>query len=314
MTEIPYICFTVCAAAAALTLLLSALLQALHERRRRGGDALLRAKYLHGVMLSLASDDPQVPYFPLFGRLGTRQLLCETVAGIVTHTYSLQPEAMRRIVARYRLDSWMLRQAHRHRGFRRARALAILSALPTDERILPAIEPFLRSRRREVRFHALLVQLAADPSNALRRLGDYPWALSASEIAEVLLLLRRGMLPLAYGPLLEAEAPNLRRMGVGIVRQFGIAEAERMLLHRLADETESDLRRELLHTLCSLHRPMLRREVEAAIAALSPAERRTLLRRMAAEGYAPETLQRLFDERERPLCETLVQSYKRTLA
>ena len=43
-------------------------------------------------------------------------------------------------------------------------------------------------------------------------------------------------------------------------------------------------------------------------------ERRALLRCMALEGYAPTTMQRLFEEAERPYYETLVQSYKRSLA
>ena len=47
---------------------------------------------------------------------------------------------------------------------------------------------------------------------------------------------------------------------------------------------------------------------------MSPAERKALLRYVVAEGYSLGPLRRLLDERERPYCESLVQTYKRSLA
>ena len=63
-----------------------------------------------------------------------------------------------------------------------------------------------------------------------------------------------------------------------------------------------------------MRRPLCRVEVAARIARMSEAERRSLLRRMAHEGYSAKTLRRLFEAAERPYYETLVQSYKRSLA
>ena len=50
------------------------------------------------------------------------------------------------------------------------------------------------------------------------------------------------------------------------------------------------------------------------MSAMPPAERKALLRYVVAEGYSPGPLRRLLDERERPYYESLVQTYKRSLA
>lgn len=314
MTDTLYIVYTVCAAATACMLSVAALLAALRERCRTGHDTILRAKYLHVLMLALENERTQVPYFPFFGRYGTHRLLCEAVAGVVALTYGLDSGRLRRVVEHYGLDRWMLRHTRRCRGYRRAHALAVLSCLPSDERMAAAVAPYLRSRNRYVRFYALAVQLSVDPAHALHRIGGYAGALSASEVAELMALLRRGILPLAYGPLLEARPANLRRVGLAIVRQFGIEEAEGRLLQFVADTSDPELGREALYALCSLRRSLLRREVAVYIVGMDNHARRSLLRCMALEGYALHTMRRLFEEAERPYYETLVQSYKRSLA
>ena len=59
-------------------------------------------------------------------------------------------------------------------------------------------------------------------------------------------MLRRGLLPIAYEPLVGSPNRNLRMVGLGIVRQFGIEEAERLLLAMVARERVPELGREAL--------------------------------------------------------------------
>ena len=314
MTDTLYKIYTLCALAAACVLAASALLAALHQQRRTGRDAQLQGRYLHALMMLLNGENRREPYFPLIGQPGTRRLLCEAVAGVVSVTCGTDGALLRRIVARYGLDRWMLRQCRRRHGYRRARALALLACLPAGESVAGAVAPYLQSRNRYVRFYALTVQLAADPAHAVQRIRDYPHPLSTSEVAELMALLRRGILPLAYGPLLEARTSNLRRVGLAIVRQFGVEEAEGRLLQFIADTSQPELGREALYALCSLRRSLLRREVAVSITGMNERARRALLRCMALEGYAQSTMQRLFEEEERPYYETLIRSYKRSLA
>lgn len=314
MNALPYVIYS--AVAAAVTCLLLGMLAAatLRDRRDRGRDAVLRAKYLHILMLALAAPTAPPPLFPQFRRPGARMLLVEAVAGVVAVTYGLDPAPLRRVVARYGLDGWLLSRVRRLRGYRRARCLALLSRLPVDGRVAAAAGRYVRSRNRYVRFYALAVRLSADPATALRQMGEFPYPFSTAEVAEIMALLRRGMLPVAYGPLMASAERNLRKVGLCIVRQFGIEEAEAELLRIVAEDEVEELGLEALYTLCSMRRPLGRAEVAARIARMNAPERRALLRHMAFEGYTPAALRRLFDADERPYYESLVRSYKRSLA
>lgn len=314
MTETFPIIYT--SLAAGVTALVLVLLAAagLRARRSRSRDAVLRAKYLRIVMLYLIAGDAPVPRFPMIRRAGARMLLAETLAGLVDVTYGLDPEPLRRIVAQYALDRWLLRRTARTHGYRRAYCLMLLSRLPADEAVAAQTARYAASRNRCVRFQSLMVRLAADPATALRLMAEYPEPFTACEVEEIMAVLRRGMLPIAYEPLVESPSRNLRIVGLNIVRQFGIEEAEGLLLRIVAGDENPELGREALYTLCALRRPLTRRAVSGRVAAMTPAQRKALLRHMVAEGYSPGPLRRLFDERERPYYESLVQSYKRSLA
>ena len=314
MTETLLMLYTMFAAAGTFALLSLLGAAELRARRRRSRDAALRAKYLRIVMLYLLAGEGPAPRFPMIRRAGARLLLVETVAGLAGVTYGLDAAPLRRIVAEYGLDAWLLRRTARSRGYRRARCLLLLSRLPVGAAAADCAARYAASRNRYVRFQSLMVRLAADPSTALRLMAEYPAPFSACEVGEILILLRRGRLPIAYEPLVESPCRNLRVVGLNIVRQFGIEEAERQLLRIVAGDEVPEVGREALYTLCTLRRPLTRRRVSRRLAVMSPAERKALMRYMAAEGYSPGLLRRLFDARERTYCESLVQSYKRSLA
>lgn len=253
MTETLLMLYAMFAAAGTFALLSLLGAAELHARRRRCRDAALRAKYLRIVMLYLLAGEGPAPRFPMIRRAGARLLLVETVAGLAGVTYGLDAAPLRRIVAEYGLDAWLLRRTARSRGYRRARCLLLLSRLPVG---------------------------AAAADCAAR----------------------------------YAASRNLRIVGLNIVRQFGIEEAERLLLRIVSGDEDPELVREALYTLCALRRPLTRRAVSGRLSAMPPAERKALLRYVVAEGYSPGPLRRLLDERERPYYESLVQTYKRSLA
>ena len=298
MTETLLMLYAMFAAAGTFALLSLLGAAELHARRRRCRDAALRAKYLRIVMLYLLAGEGPAPRFPMIRRAGARLLLVETVAGLAGVTYGLDAAPLRRIVAEYGLDAWLLRRTARSRGYRRARCLLLLSRLPVGAAAADCAARYAASRNRYVRFQSLMVRLAADPSTALR----------------IMAVLRRGMLPIAYEPLIGSPSRNLRIVGLNIVRQFGIEEAERLLLRIVSGDEDPELVREALYTLCALRRPLTRRAVSGRLSAMPPAERKALLRYVVAEGYSPGPLRRLLDERERPYYESLVQTYKRSLA
>ena len=279
MTETLLMLYAMFAAAGTFALLSLLGAAELRARRRRSRDAALRAKYLRIVMLYLLAGEGPAPRFPMYG-----------------------------------LDAWLLRRPARSRGYRRARCLLLLSRLPVGAAAADCAARYAASRNRYVRFQSLMVRLAADPSTALRLMAEYPEPFSACEVGEIMAVLRRGMLPIAYEPLIGSPSRNLRIVGLNIVRQFGIEEAERLLLRIVSGDEDPELVREALYTLCALRRPLTRRAVSGRLSAMPPAERKALLRYVVAEGYSPGPLRRLLDERERPYYESLVQTYKRSLA
>ena len=314
MTETLLMLYTMFAAAGTFALLSLLGAVELRARRQRSRDAALRAKYLRIVMLYLLAGEVPAPRFPMIRRAGARLLLVETVAGLAGVTYGLDAAPLRRIVVEYGLDAWLLRRTARSRGYRRARCLLLLSRLPVGAAAADCAARYAASRNRYVRFQSLMVRLAADPSTALRLMAEYPEPFSACEVGEIMAVLRRGMLPIAYEPLIGSPSRNLRIVGLNIVRQFGIEEAERLLLRIVSGDEDPELVREALYTLCALRRPLTRRAVSGRLSAMPPAERKALLRYVVAEGYSPGPLRRLLDERERPYYESLVQTYKRSLA
>ena len=304
----PFFVCSVCLAVAAVGF--SALSAAGALRlRRRGYDSVLRRRYLHIVMLALFADERIVPRFPMLRRRGARLLLAETLAGVVSLTYGLDVALLRRIVGRYGLDEWLLSRVRFSRGYRQARYLALLAALPVSREVARRTGRYGRSRNRYVRFYALLIRLMAEPAAALRCISDYSWPFSDAEVAEITALLRRGVLPVAYEPLMASACTNLRRVGLSIVRQFGIVQAEPLLLTMLSGQEGVDA----LYTLCALRRSLARREVVALVSRFSSGERRALMRYMARTGYSPRLLRRLFDRDECAYYDTIVQSHKRCL-
>ena len=304
--------YVVVAAIVALCLLGAALCVRLGKRRGAWHEAL-EQKYLRVVVGALMSGSCCTLQFPLVGRARARLLLAEVISGVVTSTYGLDTELLRRIVTGCGLDASLLRRARLTQGYRRAYYFSLLASLPIGEPVMLAVRRFGKSRNRYVRFYALMTQLAHDPAMSLRLIAEYPTPLTAYEISEIMALLRRGVLPVAYGPLVASENRNLRALGLAIVRQYGIEEAERQLLRIVGEDPTSELSREALFVLCSLRRPLARQSVVRRVAGMSRIERRALLRHMASEGYAPDALPRFFSKEERPYYESLVSSYKRCL-
>ncbi len=294
--------------------LLIALALAALGRRRRTRDRILRDKYLRVLMSGLFDRSVAPLRFPGIDRPGARLLLIETLGGLVGATHGLDVTLLREVVCREGLDRYLLGRIRRTLGYRRAKNLALLANLPVAASVAVELTRYRRSRNRYVRFYAFLAQLAADPSTSLRLMSDYPSLFSPSEVTEIMSVLRRGMLPIAYDPLIGSPNANLRLVGLGIVRCFGIVEAEAQLLRLVAEDEVPELGREALYALCSMHRPVECCGVKARLATMRAAERKSLLRYMATEGYSSGLLQRLFGECESPYCRALVQSYKRSLA
>ncbi len=237
----------------------------------------------------------------------------ETVGMLCTTTSGLDEELMHRIAIDNDLERRLLRRIARSSGYRRAAWLTMLARLPLSPTTAHAVAHHLDSRNPFVRLGALLVMLTSDPSSTRPTLCRYRHRLTALEVSEVMTILRRGRVPVAWRPLLEDSHANLRRIGMAVVRQFGIEEAEEAL-HKVAEGGDVPLSGEALFTLCLLRRPLHRAARLCRKARLDNARRRSLMRLVAAEGYSHGSLEGVIADHEAEYFTSRVNSYKRMLA
>ena len=311
MMQLLYMLYTAAAAAALLVVAAGAVNHRLHGRRRHL-ERRLCSRSIRQIVAAQLSDPRTAPQLPLQRAVGRRQLLCGILSELSAATCGLDPAPVRRLADDYGLERWLLRRIRLSRGCRRAAYLKWLADLPVGEAACAAAGRYLHDRCREVRFCALLVRIAAAGEAVLDDIARFDPPLTAGEVAEVLHLLGRGRLPIAYRPLLESENGNLRRLGLAIVGRFGVEDAEAILLRIVAAGAEP-LASEALHVLIGMHRPMRRREVARCVQRMTAGERHALLRRLAREEYALRSVRHLIDPGEEAYYESLVQSYKRQL-
>lgn len=317
MTGWLYAAYCAACGVAVLLLLGGALANRLSESAANRRERRYARRYMQMITLRmLHSDGIPMVRFPMCERRGAKEVLARLLATASSSTCIEEPGAVRRMVAANGIEGWLLRRIRLSHGYRRAHYLAMLSALPVSHTTAAVARRYSSAGDRWTLFRTMLVEIAAEPAAAVRILNDFPYPLTHFEMAELVSMLRRGLVPLAYAPLLSSNNRNLQMLGLGIIRIFGVTEAEYALLQIIADggRGSEELRDEAVYILVSLHLPVSHSAVAETIRSMEESKRRALLRRLAAEGYSVEALMRLADRSEYMYVESLAASYKRTLS
>ncbi|MCH5329814.1 MAG: hypothetical protein J1E04_02525 [Alistipes sp.] len=309
--------YCILCAITALLFAVAALCRHLALRAERRNERRFARQYMNLIaQRMLDPDGVPMSQFPMCERRGARKVLARLLTAASSACFE-EPAALRRMAAANGIEGWLLRKVRLSHGYNRARYLAMLSTLPVSPPTAEYISRYGSHSDRRTAFKTMLVTIASDPAETVRILMRFPHTLTPLEMAELTAMLRRGLLPIAYAPLLGSQNRNLRMLGLNIVRIFGITESEQLLLQLLADSNPHPeacrFRDETVYVMMSLHLPVSRRQTAAHIRSMSPLSRRALLRRLAAEGYSVTALTRLAQEDEQHYAETLAASYKRTL-
>lgn len=295
-------------AATAAILLAAARRQAVKGRR----DAL-RRYYVARIIAVLRQDDIFAAERISARTPPRRRALAEALHTIVCHTYGADARLLRIIARQNRLDRFLMRRAALASGCRRAQYLILLTSVPPLASRARRLERYTRSRNPFIRIYALSAMLAADPASAIRRLAAYPHRLTPFDITQITALLRRGLLPIAFEPLLADSNPNLRMLGLGIVRTFGIDTARKTVI-RIADEDDDTaVADEALHTIAALGNDIPTERLRRRIATLDAPHRKALCRFFAAQGYSIRTIEAMFDSSESECARKLIDSYKKSI-
>ena len=272
----------------------------------------LREAYLHRIIRALDSGGRGA------GKIEAdtprrRMALAEAMHLAMRHTYGSDTSALQEAVDRNSLDRFLLRRIRLSRGSRRAYLLTLISSVPSHRDMASLLVRYTRSRNRDVRVSALMAVMAANPSMAVRALAAYPYPLAPFDTARIIGLLRRGLLPIAFEPLLTNANRNLRMLGMAIVRNFGIESADKSLGNIIASDPDPQTVREAVYTLASLGRPLGRAKIRERVADFTPRERKELCRFLTLAGYSTRAIRALLSEEESRYAEELINSHKRDL-
>lgn len=281
------------------------------QQTKRLQHTCLRDTYIKQIVQFLHSEQSALL---CAGSVRSRLALAEAIYVVMSHTYGNDVEQLRTIAEQNKLAGLLLRRTKRSHGAKRAHILMLLSTIPITDEIITKIERYTHSRDKDVRMSALTAILAAKPSAAIQTIASLEFDLSPFDTTRIIALLRRGLLPIAYEPLLANANRNLRILGLAIVRSFGIEIAEKRLHKIITTEEDISVINETIYTLASMGRPLGHTKIRERLAAMPARKRKELCRHLTVEGYSLSAVQSLFTERESVYAESLINSYKRALA
>lgn len=276
-------------------------------------EEVLSRRYMRVVTTLILSNEGLPTHFPMMERRGAHEVLSRVLATVASSLYGPDVVAVGRMARDNGVDEWLLRRAHRTRGLKRAYYMSLLAALPLAPEMVTQVARYADDGCRFVRFYALLIRIGHDSSSALRELAEYRESLNGFELAEIVAMLRRGMLPVACEPLLVSPSRNLRVVGLNIAREFGIEQVRPLLLEMAASDADEDVAQDALYALVAMHSSLASREIATGVRNMLSTERRSLCRRLAYEGYSATALERLFGRSEGRYAQRLVATYKRRI-
>lgn len=246
-----------------------------------------------------------------------RRGLSETLLYLHSTTCNVDRHAMSTLSEAYGAERIIGRLSPLAGGYRRAERLLMLASLPTGRRIPRCGHKAggaACSAARSVRFHTLMAEMSRTPALAEYLVESYPVPLSTAEIAQIVAMLHRGVIVLDYRRLLRSVNRNMRMAGIAVVRHFSIDAACGELLDMAAADPDPAICREAFMTLCSTGSDIAFVEVAERLRGLPAAERHRLCRCAVVNGYGLDTLEALLGEEERDYAESLIESYKYTIA
>ena len=281
---------------------------ALHARRKEQHIKQLSNSYLQQI-IAMQGGEGEVNA----RSTSERMALAQALHSIMSHTYSTPTENTKTIARNNRLEELILNKLRHANNEEKARLLNILSSIPISSRATDIISKYLYSTNRHIRIAAIIATIAASPTKAIRTIADLPFSLKPYDTSRIIALLRRGLLPIAYEPLLMSDNHNLLMLGIAITHNFGIDIADKHLHNIILRQPNRQIVREAIYTLATLGRPLGHHHIREQLAAMSPNIRRELCHHLSCEGYSLSALSVIFSENEILHAEPLINSYKRSL-
>lgn len=282
------------------------------RERRHKRQLRLCESYIRQITKILFTDEC-LEIYPQPNNTIRRTALSEALYLTLSHTYGNGYTIIRELARRYRLDIFLQQRIRWSYGYQRAHALMLLSTIPSNYSSMYLFRRYLHSHNNDIRTAALLAALASNPSKAIPTIASIPVKLSPLDIFRIIGLLRRGLFPIAYEPLLMSSNRNLKMLGLAIVRSFGIETADKHLQNILSTEADYEIIHETIYTISTLGRPLKHNIIRKRISHMSQRRRKQLCRHLTQAGYSISAIRCIFSSNETLYSESIIKSFKRSL-
>lgn len=260
----------------------------------------------HITRLLLQHDEPDE--MEILARLAqfSRPRLIESLCYIAAHIYGEERLRIATIVEVCALEKRLIRSAKRSNAEQRERHLAKLAQLPITANCFEDIEEFIE---RQESIYALITIIDSRPERAIRYCTRLHRQLSHYEVAIIADSLRRGGAPVAYTPLLHSENENLQLIGIHLVEQLTMIDAEAQL-QRLLASSNLTIATHALRTLCTIHGELPLRRVATLTTRMTPSQRDSFVRHAIQSCYSPRSCASALNSEEQRLFTAKIDSYK----
>ena len=284
-----------------------------NSRRITTDKATRRRVFYIRQVVNLLQDESHIPMNIIARTRSERIALCEAIHIVRSHTYGTDSSPLNQTIRDNGLERLLFQRIRYSTGLQRAHWLTLSSCITLGEKSIHKLERLSNSRNHAIRIASVISLIASDPQMAIQRISALRYRLSPLDISRIISLLRRGIIPIAYEPLLQSTNYNLQMLGIAIVRNFGIDIADKRLHDIISSCNDKAIVREAILTLSSLGRPLGRAKIRHRMSSMSISERKSFCRYLATEGYSVQALRTLFSEKEMHYAEALIKSYKRDL-
>lgn len=260
------------------------------------------------TMLS-AEEEPNDDMIYILRRLYSHRTLVESVIYVAENIYGEALNRLTLIVEVCEIDYYLLRQLRHARGARRIRLMMQLSRLAVVLPMFDESELDGEVEEREYRFYAMMTLVASHPERSIRHIAKFTPLMTMCEVAMITRLMRRVGAPMAYTPMLVSQSRNIQLIGIYLVEQLLIVDAEAHL-QRLAESDEEEVAYAALHALCAIRGDISTPQVYRALKAFAPHHRASLLRHAVSSCYSLQSCANVFNCDERNRFMQMSNSYK----
>lgn len=288
---------------------LSAVGVILKERHSRNHLELQR-HYIESILLGGGEGERYLEHLSSLSSSDAKRAAAEVIATLGPIIYRLDQDQLVRISHSLHLCEFLLEQAANNRGVEREVAISQLAQIPSINISKQQLLPFQKDKDRMVHFFALLTIINIDKQNVLHHIASYPFHLTPFELSQLLDLLRRGSVGVAYQPMLSSSSQNLNILGLAIIREYGIESAEMQLRELLESSANRFVCQEILYTLASLQLTLCTPSISCFVKSMGQKARERFLRYVASRGYSQRVIDFFTTKAESQRFHALINSYK----